>query len=68
MATILQFRAFATTNRRGAMPPPVTAHRSAEIVFFPGVRITRWQEAEEAGLHTAGGPEGTGSGGRRNKR
>ncbi len=46
MATVLEFRsatrasAFATGNRNGRTT-------SAEIVFFPGVRYERWQDASQ---------------------
>lgn len=46
MATILEFRsgsrtsAFATTDRNGRAT-------SADIVFFPGVRYERWEDAAQ---------------------
>jgi hypothetical protein len=41
MATILVLK----PTRETRVPPPA-ADRSAEIIFFPGVRYERWQSAE----------------------
>lgn len=46
MATIIEFR----SGMRSGAHPPSGRHRgaaSAEIVFFPGVRYERWEEASQ---------------------
>lgn len=52
MATILEFRSAPRPTAASAL----AAHSelSAEIVFFPGVRYERQDEADDAGKGTAG--------------
>ena len=46
MATVFEFRT-STPARRSASNSSGSSGSTAEIVFFPGVRYERWEEASQ---------------------
>lgn len=49
MADIIEFRCVAA--RRAACTRPDEAQKSADILFFPGVRYQRWEEPGRSQQH-----------------